>query len=227
MPTIQTADAATDVLFNFFDSATRPTYAALSESSNIPLSTWWDRAHGRRPRREKAAKQQYLTPQEEKALVNYALRMSRNGYPIPVKFLRSLAHVIVRQRSSTFHIPLIDHGVKPPGKNWPQGFYKRHPDLKARRVKVLDWSRHDHSIYGKVAQWFTVIGKELNDPAIRQENVYNMDETGVLLSVLSSLKVLIGKDDLNCRGAGVKRTVVAHHLASSHTSKHLDHSSHS
>jgi hypothetical protein len=130
------------------------------------------------------------------------------GIPIPVKFLRSLAHVIVRQRSSTFHIPPTDHGVKPPGKNWPQGFYKRHPDLKARRVKALDWSRYDHSIYGKVAQWFTVIGKELNDPAILQENVYNMDETGVLLSVLSSLKVLIGKDDLNCRGAGVKRTVV-------------------
>src|SRR5271170_3362524 len=34
---------------------------------------------------------QSLTPQEENALVNYALRMSRNGYPIPVKFLRSLA----------------------------------------------------------------------------------------------------------------------------------------
>jgi hypothetical protein len=36
-----------------------------------------------------------------------------------------------------------------------------------------------------------------------------MDETGVLLSVLSSLKVLISKEDLtNCRGAGVKRTLV-------------------
>jgi hypothetical protein len=59
------------------------------------VSTLWDRAHGRQPRREKAAKQQCLTPQEEKALVNYALRMSQNGYPIPVKFLRSLAQVIV------------------------------------------------------------------------------------------------------------------------------------
>jgi hypothetical protein len=41
MPTIQTADPATDVLtkFDFFDSAERPTYAALSESSNVPVST--------------------------------------------------------------------------------------------------------------------------------------------------------------------------------------------
>ena len=36
-----------------------------------------------------------------------------------------------------------------------------------------------------------------------------MDETGVMLSKLSSVKVLIGKDNLrNYRGAGVKRTIV-------------------
>jgi hypothetical protein len=73
----------------------------------------------------------------------------------------------------------------------------------------LDWARHDHNIHDKVLQWFTLIGKELHDPAIVPENVYNMDETGVLLSVLSSLKVLVSKQDLrNCRGAGVKRTLV-------------------
>jgi hypothetical protein len=63
-------------------------------------------------------------------------------------------------------------------------------------VKALDWNRHDKHIYDKVTDWFTVIGKQLNDPAILPENVYNMDETRVLLSVLSSLKILVGKDDL-------------------------------
>jgi hypothetical protein len=41
------------------------------------------------------------------------------------------------------------------------------------------------------------------------EHVYNMDETGVMLSVLDSVKVLVGKDDLrDYRKAGVKRTTV-------------------
>ena len=44
--------------------------------------------------------------------------------------------------------------------------------------------------------WFTLIGKELSNPAILQENIYNMDETGVLLSVLNSLKVLVSSEDL-------------------------------
>ena len=36
-----------------------------------------------------------------------------------------------------------------------------------------------------------------------------MDETGVPLSMLGSVKVLIGKDDIrDYRGAGVKRTMV-------------------
>jgi hypothetical protein len=38
-------------------------------------------------------------------------------------------------------------------------------------------------------QWFAV--KELHDPAIGPENVYNMDETGALLSVLDSVRVLV------------------------------------
>ena len=41
------------------------------------------------------------------------------------------------------------------------------------------------------------------------ENVYNIDETGVMLSMLSSVKVLVGKDNQrNYRGRGVKRTIV-------------------
>ncbi len=41
------------------------------------------------------------------------------------------------------------------------------------------------------------------------ENVYNMDETGVILCKLGSVKVLVRKDDpRDYRGANVKRTIV-------------------
>jgi hypothetical protein len=91
-------------------------------------------------------------------------------------------------------ISVVD--VRPPGKNWPQGFYRRHPELKARKLKAIDWKREDQQIKEKVHQWFTVIRKELANPIIVPENVYNnMDETGVLLSVLNSLKVLVNHND--------------------------------
>lgn len=73
----------------------------------------------------------------------------------------------------------------------------------------MDWKRHDKNIYPKVTTWFEVIGPVLSRSDILPENVYNMDETGVILSKLGSVKVLVGKDDLrDYRGAGVKRTMV-------------------
>jgi hypothetical protein len=111
---------------------------------------------------------------------------------------------------SIFQTPTTeDDDIRPPGKNWPQAFYKRHPELKAMRIKALDWERHDHHIYKKVVEWFAVIRKELANPLILAENIYNIDETSVLLSVLNSLKVLVSKNELrNYRGAGVKHTLI-------------------
>ncbi|GAB7336815.1 hypothetical protein MBLNU13_g11324t1 [Cladosporium sp. NU13] len=172
----------------------------------LPRTTKWYRDHGRCTRREKAAKEQYLTPNEEKALAAYVLRMSKHGFPLPVKVLRSLAPVIRRRRIGGTSPPGI---VQQPGKNWPQGFYKRNPELVARRVKAMPWNRHDHTIYQKTVDWFSMIGEEFANPAILPENVYNMDETGVLLSVLGSLKVLVGRNDMrNYRGVGSKRTLI-------------------
>jgi hypothetical protein len=41
------------------------------------------------------------------------------------------------------------------------------------------------------------------------ENVYNIDKTSVMLSILNSVKVLVSKDNTHAyRGARVKRTIV-------------------
>ncbi|KAH4133110.1 hypothetical protein HBH70_022500 [Parastagonospora nodorum] len=50
--------------------------------------------------------------------------------------------------------------------------------------------------------------KELQNVPLK--NVYNMDETRVMLSMPNSVKVLVGKEEMrgSCRGARVKRTTV-------------------
>jgi hypothetical protein len=186
---------------------------ALCKTGALPSersrSALWRHAHSKPSQRDKTAKQQYLSPCEENALLDYVLRMPERGYPLPVKFLRSLALVIARQRSSAFQIPAINDGVRPPGQELAIRLLQTSPRAQGGRVKALDSARHDHNIYDKVMQWFTLISKELHDSAIVPENIYNMDETGVLLNVLSSLKVLVSKEDLtNCRGAGVRRILV-------------------
>lgn len=49
----------------------------------------------------------------------------------------------------------------------------------------------------------------LHEPDVLPENVYNIDKSRVMLSMLNSVKVLVGKDDIRgYRGARVKRTIV-------------------
>ena len=185
------------------------TQEPLSDSDHLPLSTRWHRKHGRPSRRDKAVKQQLLTPCEEQALVDHILRWSRNGYPIPAKSLPFLAAVILRQRVNSSKSSTTCDICKPPSKKWRLAFYKRHPNVKSRRLKAIDWKRHDFHIYDKMVDWFQVIGRELQMLDVLQENVYNMDETGILLSAPTSMEVLVGRDDLrNYRGAGVQRQLI-------------------
>jgi hypothetical protein len=54
-----------------------------------------------------------------------------------------------------------------------------------------------------------VIKDILQDSAVLAENVYNIDETKVMLSIPGSVKVLISKHDIrDYKGARVKRTTV-------------------
>ena len=109
--------------------------------------------------------------------------------------------------SATRHRPAADRPLKPPGVNWAKGLERRRPELVARKNRPQDWSRYN--INDKVTYWFEVIGKELQNLAILPENTYNMDETGIMLSMLNSVKVLVGKNDVRgYRGARVKRIMV-------------------
>jgi hypothetical protein len=128
--------------------------------------------------------------------------MAHLGQPVRIKYIPSLAFSIASKRST-------NRPPQPPGRNWPQAFERRHPELKARRVKALDWNRHPNNIYEKMVEWFEIIREVLQAPDVRQENVYNIDKIGVMLSKLGSVKVLIGKNDKqDYRGARVKRTTI-------------------
>jgi hypothetical protein len=196
-------DRASQVLAQGVPPGVPRSYRALADHSDVPRSTLHHRAHGRPSVEKKAQGQQYLKPWEEDVVVKFLLQMSDIGQPIRMKFIPSIAFIATRKR------PVADRPLKPPGKNWAKALENRHPELQARRVSALDWNRHEKNIYWKVIHWFEVIGKILQDPAILAENVYNMDETGVMLSMQGSVKVLVGKDDKRkYRGVRVKRTSV-------------------
>ena len=192
-------DRASEVLEEGLPVGVPKSFRALADHGNVPRTTLQHRARGRKSFQDKARSQQYLTPSEEKAVVNFLVQQDILGRPVRIKYIPSIAFSIASQR------PVPDRPCKRPGKNWTQLFRKRHSDvLKASRSKALDWDRFD--IHDKVVHWFDVIEEVLRDPDVLPENVWNMDETGVMLSKLNSVKVLVSKDNQHgCRGARVNR----------------------
>jgi hypothetical protein len=76
-------------------------------------------------------------------------------------------------------------------------------------MKAIDWQRHEKNIRLKTELWFEVMGKPLSKPGVLQENVYNIDETNVLLSDVNTIKVLVARNDRRkSRGASVRRTMI-------------------
>lgn len=75
------------------------------------------------------------------------------------------------------------------------------------RLNSLDWRRHEQNIYAKIMNWFDLMRAQL-ETGVFQENVYNMDETGVF-SVLGSSKYLVSAEmQKTHRGTGSKRTLI-------------------
>ncbi|KAF2427769.1 hypothetical protein EJ08DRAFT_615507, partial [Tothia fuscella] len=141
----------------------------------VPRSTLHHRAQGRQSIEEKALSQQYLTPCEAKAVIDFLSQMANLGQHVRIKYIPLIAFSATRQR------PLSDRPPKPLGKNWAKALETRYPQLKARRVKALDWNRYEKNIYKKITHWFDAIEDVLRDLTVLDENLYNIDETGVML----------------------------------------------
>lgn len=90
----------------------------------------------------------------------------------------------------------MDNVVAPPGENWPQGFYKRHPEPKARRAKAIASRRCDKK-YAREGLRVVYVDKERARRS-RYSTVEHVHlvETGGLISFQGSLKVLVGCEEL-------------------------------
>jgi hypothetical protein len=108
---------------------------------------------GLRRKRSPSASSISVSVEEEKALVAFLLLMSSFNQPVRIKYILTLAFSIARRRSP------MSRPNKPTDNNWAQAFNKHHPELKAKRVRSIDWKSHEIHIYDKVTEWFEVMAR--------------------------------------------------------------------
>jgi len=98
---------------------------------DIPLSTFNHRLHGRPSRATARAKQQKLTIREEELVVERCYLRCLWGFPPVIFQVQRLAQDILQRR--------IPNEVL--GKRWISNFYKRHPEVKSKFSKQMDYIR--------------------------------------------------------------------------------------
>ena len=147
----------------------------------IDKTTLLRRAKGVLSQAESNLAKAWLTREEEKNLVDYAVQMGNEGWPLSQKRIEEHANAILHARIGQ------SDGFNGVGSNWTPRFLERHRDqLKAMWSHSLDTKRAKAGNPVLKERYFALLKKVLeggdddgNGESILAENIYGVDETGI------------------------------------------------
>jgi hypothetical protein len=145
-----------------------------SKATGAPIRTLYRRVNGGKSIQQSRTPQQLLSPDEEKALVSWALGAAAMGHPITHSFLRELAEEIRKPRIDSENMI-----VPPLGSDWTKRFMRRNPQLKTAIASGIEIQRKEVT-KEMLDTWFAEFKRIIDEYGIDPENIYNMDETGSL-----------------------------------------------
>jgi hypothetical protein len=91
------------------------------------------------------------------------------------------------------NILLATRGSHPPptvGKNWPSTFIDRREEIRSCFSRRYDYQRALNEDPKSLRAWFATVQREIDKNGIQPEDIYNFDETGFAMSLISAQKVV-------------------------------------
>ncbi|CEL07079.1 hypothetical protein ASPCAL10244 [Aspergillus calidoustus] len=89
-------------------------------------------------------------------------------------------------RLKTLLYILMGSLTKEPGKHWPGRFLKKHHnELASAYTTAMDSNRKRADSAYKYARYFDLLARKMDQYKVEAENIYNMDEKGFLIGMLS------------------------------------------
>jgi hypothetical protein len=157
---------------------------AAAESYDVPKSILHTRLNGVQPKRGSIAANRLLTSTEEEMLVQWILSMDRRGMPPRLAAVRQMAGILLRQ-----HRPGASVGEK-----WARNFINRQDALKSKYNRKYDYKRAQCEDPELIRAWFQRVQQTIAEYGILDDDIYNFDETGFQMGVISTAKVVTGAD---------------------------------
>ena len=124
---------------------------------------------------------------EEQALIQWILELNQRGFPPHIIDVRRMADTLLAARGQ-------NPPPQPVGQNWARRFINTQPELQ------MKWNRKFHSQRAKcedpviINAWFKRVEETRLAYGILDEDSYNFNETGFIMGVAATSKVVISSD---------------------------------
>ena len=143
------------------------------------------RSHGIPSRLDSIPHNRKLTQTEETTLVDWILSMDTRGIPPTQALVQEMAELLLAERvqNASALRPKI-------GQHWVYRFIRRHPELKSRYNRKYDYQRAKCEDPEVIRAWFLLVQNTIAKYGIVDEDIYNFDETGFQMGVISTAKVV-------------------------------------
>ncbi|KAF2184556.1 hypothetical protein K469DRAFT_780953 [Zopfia rhizophila CBS 207.26] len=154
-----------------------PNYTATAKNYGCNRSTLSKR-HRRvqGTRAEQYENQRYLTEEQSRTLIAYINKLTARSLPPSNQMLRNFAKE-------------IRHAEKRPGNHWPERWRKRYAkDIMYAYATGIDKGRKAADSAFKYTLYFELMQRKIQEYEVEAEDMYNMDEKGVLLGILQEGK---------------------------------------
>ena len=150
-----------------------------AEIFGVPRKTLSDRMKGISRRATIHTKQHKMDPVEEQVLVQYLLDQDARGFGLRLAGLEDMANLLLRSR-----------GGQPVGKHWARRFVDSQPLLKTRYNRPYDYQRALNEDPTVISGWFTLLRNMMGKYGIQLEDLYNFDETGFMMGVITASLII-------------------------------------
>jgi hypothetical protein len=146
---------------------------------NVPRSTLRDRVNGALSQTTNRAKGHKLTQLDEDILIKWIVSMDDRGAAPRPPMVCSMANLL-----------LAATGNDVVGKCWVTNFIKRTPAIQTRFSRRYNYSRALQEDPRIIREWFKYVEDTITQYGILPEDIYNFDETGFAMGLVSTAKVV-------------------------------------
>lgn len=141
------------------------------------------RLRGMPPRRAIQANSRKLTDLEESVITERILDLASKGFPPRLCVVEDMANRLVATRQG-----------ERVGPRWAGNFVRRRPELRTRFQRKYDYQRAKCEDPEVIRGWFELVRNTIAKYRVCDEDIYNFDETGFMMGVISTGMVVTSSD---------------------------------